>query len=46
MAGGITLTRHIMSKCATAIPVADLALIMERIELVAKRIARQLAVAV
>ena len=45
MAGGITLTRHIMSKSATAIPVADLALIMERIELIAKRIARQLAAA-
>ncbi len=45
MAGGITLTRHIMSKSATAIPVADLALIMERIELIAKRITRQLAAA-
>ena len=45
MAGGITLTRHIMTKSATAIPVADLALIMERIELIAKRITRQLAAA-
>jgi fructose-1,6-bisphosphatase I len=45
MAGGITLTRHIMTKSATAIPVADLALIMERIELIAKRIARELAAA-
>lgn len=45
MAGGITLTRHIMTKSGTAIPVADLALIMERIELIAKRIARELAAA-
>jgi fructose-1,6-bisphosphatase I len=34
-----------MTKSATAIPVADLALIMERIELIAKRIARELAAA-
>jgi len=39
----ITLTRHIMTKSATALPVADLALIMERIELIAKRITRELA---
>ncbi len=45
MAGGITLTRHIMTKSGTAIPVADLALIMERIELIAKRITRELAAA-
>jgi fructose-1,6-bisphosphatase I len=45
MTGGITLTRHIMAKSGTAIPVADLALIMERIELIAKRITRQLAAA-
>src|SRR6204780_592760 len=45
MSGGITLTRHIMTKSATAIPLADLALIMERIELIAKRIARELAIA-
>src|SRR5580658_4955396 len=43
MSGGITLTRHIMSKSATSIPLVDLALIMERIELIAKRIARELA---
>ncbi len=41
----ITLTRHIMAKKTTAIPVADLALIMERIELAGKRIARELTVA-
>lgn len=45
MSGGITLTRHIITKSATAIPVADLALIMERIELIAKRITRELAAA-
>jgi fructose-1,6-bisphosphatase I len=45
MAGGITLTRHIMTKSATAIRPVDLALIMERIELIAKRITRQLAAA-
>ncbi len=45
MAGGITLTRHLMTKSGTAIPIADLALIMERIELIAKRIARELAAA-
>lgn len=45
MSGGITLTRHIMTKSATSIPVADLALIMERIELIAKRISRELAAA-
>ena len=45
MSGGITLTRHIMTKSATAIPAADLALIMERIELIAKRITRELAAA-
>jgi fructose-1,6-bisphosphatase I len=39
----VTLTRHIMTKSATAIPVADLGLIMERIELIAKRITRELA---
>src|SRR5882757_9583407 len=41
----ITLTRHIMSKKSTAIPVGDLAQIMERIELAGKRIARELTVA-
>ena len=45
MSGGITLTRHITTKSATAIPAADLALIMERIELIAKRITRELAAA-
>jgi fructose-1,6-bisphosphatase I len=45
MTVGITLTRHIMTKSATTIPVADLALIMERVELIAKRIARELAAA-
>lgn len=45
MSGGITLARHILTKSATAIPVADLALIMERIELIAKRITRELAAA-
>ena len=45
MAGGITLTRHIMTRSGTAIPVADLALIMERLELIAKRITRELAAA-
>jgi fructose-1,6-bisphosphatase I len=45
MSAGITLTRHIMTKSATSIPVADLALIMERIELIAKRITRELAAA-
>jgi fructose-1,6-bisphosphatase I len=44
-AQGITLTRHIMTKKATAIPAQDLALIMERIELVAKRITRELMIA-
>ena len=34
-----------MTKSGTAIPVADLALIMERIELIAKRITRELAAA-
>jgi fructose-1,6-bisphosphatase I len=41
----ITLARHIMAKNSTALPVADLALIMERIELAGKRIARELTVA-
>jgi fructose-1,6-bisphosphatase I len=41
----ITLTRHIMTKKATAIPVADLALIMERFELIGKRISRELSIA-
>src|SRR5260370_38254810 len=41
----MTLTRHIMTKKATAIPVADLALIMERLEFIGKRIARELTVA-
>jgi fructose-1,6-bisphosphatase I len=45
MSGGITLTRHIMTKSAAAIPLVDLALIMERIELIAKRITRHLAAA-
>ncbi|MGA6970374.1 MAG: class 1 fructose-bisphosphatase [Candidatus Binatus sp.] len=45
MSGGTTLTRHIMTKSATAIPLVDLALIMERIELIAKRITRHLAAA-
>ena len=44
-APGITLTRHIMTKKSTAIPSHDLALVMERIELVAKRISRELAIA-
>ena len=41
----ITLTRHIMAKKSTALPLIDLALIMERIELAGKRIARELTVA-
>ena len=41
----ITLTRHIMTKKATTIPVADLGLIMERLELIGKRIARELTIA-
>jgi len=41
----ITLTRHIMTKKATSIPVADLGLIMERLELIGKRIARELTIA-
>src|SRR5882757_328604 len=41
----ITLAQHIMSKKPAAIPVGDLALIMERLELVGKRIARELTVA-
>src|SRR6202171_4167824 len=45
MSAGITLTRHIMNKTGTTIPIADLALIMERIELIAKRITRELAAA-
>jgi fructose-1,6-bisphosphatase I len=45
MSAGITLKRHIMTKSATALPVADLALIMERIELIATRITRQLSLA-
>jgi fructose-1,6-bisphosphatase I len=45
MSGGITLTRHIKTKRAAALPVADLALIMERIGLIAKRIALELAAA-
>jgi fructose-1,6-bisphosphatase I len=45
MSGGITLARHIKAKSATALPVADLALIMERIELIATRITRELALA-
>jgi len=45
MSAGITLARHIKTKSATALPVADLALIMERIELIATRITRELALA-
>ncbi len=45
MTGGTTLTRHITAKSGTAIPAVDLALIMERIELIAKRITRHLAAA-
>src|ERR1035437_81434 len=45
MSAGITLARHIKAKSATALPVADLALIMERIELIATRITRALALA-
>jgi fructose-1,6-bisphosphatase I len=41
----ITLTRHIMTKKATTLPVADLGLIMERLELIGKRIARELTIA-
>ena len=41
----ITLTRHILTKKATSIPVADLGLIMERLELIGKRIARELTIA-
>ena len=41
----ITLARHIMAKKSTALPLIDLALIMERIELAGKRIARELTVA-
>src|ERR1700684_3568686 len=43
MSGGITLTRHIMSKNATSIPLVDLAFIMERIAVIAKRLMRELA---
>ncbi len=45
MSNGITLTRHIKAKSATAVPVADLALIMKRIEFIATRITRELALA-
>jgi fructose-1,6-bisphosphatase I len=41
----ITLVRHAMTRKSTAVPAADLALVLERIELVAKRIARELAAA-
>jgi len=44
-ARGITLTRHIMTKRETTLPQGDLALIMERIEFIAKRIARELTIA-
>jgi fructose-1,6-bisphosphatase I len=44
-AHGMTLTRHIMTKKATGITTHDLALVMERIELIGKRIARGLTVA-
>ena len=44
-ARGITLTRHIMTKRETTLPQRDLALIMERIEFVAKRISRELTIA-
>jgi fructose-1,6-bisphosphatase I len=43
MSAGITLTRHILTKTATTIPVDDLGHIMERIELIAKRITLHLA---
>ena len=45
MSAGITLANHIKTKSATALPVADLALIMKRIEFIATRIARELALA-
>lgn len=41
----ITLSRHILSRKATAVPVSELALIMERIGLIGKRIARELTTA-
>ena len=39
----ITLTRHLLTKQAALVPTSDLALILERIELIAKRISRELA---
>jgi fructose-1,6-bisphosphatase I len=42
---GITLVRHVLTKQVTSVPTHDLALIMERIQFVAKRIARQIEVA-
>ncbi len=42
-APGITLVRHVMTRTGTRAPAADLALILERIEFAAKRIARELA---
>lgn len=41
----ITLSRHVMTKAGTAAPTADLALILERIEFIAKRISHELSVA-
>ncbi len=38
-----TLLRHVLTRKGTTIPAADLVLILERIELIAKRIARELA---
>jgi fructose-1,6-bisphosphatase I len=42
---GITLLRHAMTRTGTAAPAGDLALILERIGLAAKRIAHKLATA-
>ncbi len=38
-----TLLRHVLTRKGTTIPAGDLALILERIELIGKRIARELA---
>ncbi|HEY6394573.1 MAG TPA: hypothetical protein VIX12_04080, partial [Candidatus Binataceae bacterium] len=45
MGGHVTLYRHVMEKKGTGLPAADLALILERIEFIAKRISRELSVA-
>jgi fructose-1,6-bisphosphatase I len=42
-AQNMTLMRHILTRKGTRVPTADLALILERIELAGKRIARELA---